>query len=105
MRLALATAIILFPLCAYAAGSDDTEPPVPTETTTECEKGKVFDDKTKECVVPTDARLDDDMRFRAVRELAWAGRPLEALSVLDAMTEGETARVLTYRMLKALNKN
>lgn len=78
-----------------AAGSDD-EPPKTTKTTTECEKGKIWDEKTKACVDAQDSRLDDDTRFDAVRELAYAGRPDEALDVLAAMTEGETDRVLTY---------
>jgi Flp pilus assembly protein TadD len=91
------TALSLMPATgAFAAGSDDTEPPTPTETTTECKDGQVWDAETKKCVAPEDARLDDDTRFKAVRELAWAGRPEEALAVLAAMQEGETDRVLTY---------
>lgn len=87
----------LLPLPALAAGSDDTEPPAPSETTTICENGQVWDAQAAACVNPEDARLDDDTRFRAVRELAWAGRPLEARRVLAAMTEGETDRVMTYQ--------
>lgn len=87
----------LFGAPAFAAGSDDTAPPTPTETTAKCKDGQVWDEKTKACIAPTDARLDDDTRFRAVRELAWAGRPEEALTVLQAMAEGDTDRVLTYK--------
>ena len=32
-----------------------------------------------------------------MRELAYAGRPDEAMAILATMTEGETARVLTYQ--------
>ncbi|MES2145358.1 MAG: tetratricopeptide repeat protein [Pseudomonadota bacterium] len=87
----------LMPFAALAAGSDDTEPPKPTETTTVCEKGLIWDDKTEKCVEPVKEGLNDDQRFRAVRELAYAGRPDDALIVLATMTEGDTDRVLTYR--------
>lgn len=46
--------------------------------------------------MPKAAFLDDDTRFRAVRELAWAGRPEDALIVLAARTKGKTDRVLTH---------
>jgi tetratricopeptide (TPR) repeat protein len=97
MRLAAVLILSILPSAALAVGSDDTEPPTPTETTKECKDGQVWDEKTQGCVAPTDARLDDDTRFGAVRELAWAGRPQDALVVLAAMTEGDSDRVLTYR--------
>jgi len=97
MRMILAAALVFVPFAASAVGSDDSEPPKPTETTTECEKGLVWDEKTKSCVKPEDQSLNDDQRFGAVRELAYAGRPDDALRVLAAMTEGETSRVMTYR--------
>jgi tetratricopeptide (TPR) repeat protein len=87
----------LMPFAAFAAGSDDTEPPKPTETTTVCEEGLVWDVKIEKCVKPDDLSLNDDQRFKAVRELAYAGRPDDALVVLATMTEGDTDRVLTYR--------
>lgn len=86
----------LLPLAARAAGSDDTEPPPATETSQTCKDGQVWEPKSQTCVNPEDARLDDDSRFRAVRELAWAGRPDDARRVLAAMTEGATDRVMTY---------
>lgn len=85
-----------FPIFAFAAGSDNAEPPKPTETTTECKKGEVWDEKTKACLKADGATLDDDTRFDAVRELAYAGRPEEALAILATMHEGKTDRVLTY---------
>lgn len=96
MRILLPLALITLPFAAFAAGSDDTAPPTPTETTTQCTDGQVWDEKTKACVAPEDARLEDDTRFRAVRELAWAGRQDDARRVLAAMTEGPTDRVMTY---------
>jgi tetratricopeptide (TPR) repeat protein len=97
MRILLAAAITLAPQLAFAAGSDDTEPPTPTETTTECAEGTVWDEKTSTCIKAEESSLNDDQRFGAVRELAYAGRPDEALVILATMTEGETARVLTYQ--------
>ncbi|HOZ33649.1 MAG TPA: hypothetical protein PLM52_12280 [Tabrizicola sp.] len=97
MRMILAAALALTPQLALAAGSDDSEPPTPTETTTECAKGEVWDEKTEKCVTAEESSLNDDQRFGAVRELAYANRPDEAMAILDLMTEGETARVLTYR--------
>lgn len=97
MRIILAAAFALAPQLALAVGSDDSQPPTPTETTTECEKGTVWDEKTKTCIQAEDQSLNDDQRFGAVRELAYAGRYDEALHVLATMTEGETSRVLTYQ--------
>lgn len=97
MRVATALFLSFLPAVAWAVGSDDSDPPKPTATTTTCENGQVWDDKTKACVNPQSGQLDNDTRFQAVRELAWAGRPDEALMVLATMTEGDTDRVLTYR--------
>jgi tetratricopeptide (TPR) repeat protein len=98
MRLTTALLIsTILPFAAFAAGSDDKAPPTPTETTTKCEKGFVWDEKTKTCIAPDDQSLNDDIRFKAVRELAYADRPEEALLVLATMTEGDTDRVLTYK--------
>mgnify|MGYP000915278566 FL=1 len=97
MRLILAATLALAPQFALAVGSDDSQPPKPTATTTECEKGTVWDEKTKTCVTAEDSSLNDDQRFGAVRELAYAGRYDEATAVLAAMREGETSRVMTYR--------
>lgn len=97
MRMILAGALILAPHLGLAAGSDDSEPPKPTATTTECAKGEVWDEKTASCIKAEDQSLNDDQRFGAVRELAYAGRYDEAMQVLAAMREGETSRVMTYQ--------
>ncbi|OYW48869.1 MAG: hypothetical protein B7Z31_14835, partial [Rhodobacterales bacterium 12-65-15] len=75
MRVFLAAALAFAPAFAFAAGSDDSEPPKPTETTTECARGEVWDEKTRTCIKAEGAGLTDDQRFGAVRELAYAGRP------------------------------
>ena len=97
MRMILAVALALAPQFALAAGTEDTAPPKPTETTTECAKGEVWDEKTKACIKAEDSSLNDDQRFGAVRELAYAGRNDEAMAILATMTEGETSRVMTYQ--------
>ena len=88
---------LALPGTAQAVGSDSTEPPKPTQTTTKCEEGLIWDDKEKKCVKIQDSRLDDDTLFRAVRELAYAGRLTDAEATLARMTEGDSDRVLTYR--------
>ena len=97
MRLFLAAALTAIPMSALAVGTDDTTPPEPTETTTKCEEAMVWSEEQQKCVKPEDSALNNDVRFRAVRELAYAGRPEEALIVLATMTEGDTDRVLTYK--------
>lgn len=97
MRMILAATLAFVPHLAFAAGSDDSEPPTPTETTTDCEKGTVWDEKTKTCIKAEDSSLNDDQRYDAVRELAYAQRHDEALAILATMTEGDTSRVMTYQ--------
>ena len=94
-RLILAAALML-PTAAFAAGSTDSSPPKPTETTKVCKDGKIWDKKTKSCVNAQESRLDDDTRYAAVRELAYAGKYADALSVLAAMSDQSESRVLTY---------
>lgn len=89
-------ALCALPYAALAAGSDDTAPPVKTQTSEDCKKGEIWDEKTSLCVAPETTGMNDDQRFLAVRELAYAGRPEDALRVLASMTEGKTDRVLTY---------
>lgn len=96
MRIFLAATLALVPQLALAVGDDESEPPTPTETTTQCEEGTVWDEKTKTCIKAEDTSLNDDQRYGAVRELAYAGRHDEALAILATMTEGETSRVMTY---------
>ncbi|MCX7888164.1 MAG: tetratricopeptide repeat protein [Rhodobacteraceae bacterium] len=92
------TATLAFPEGVFAAGSsDDSDPPAKTETTTKCDEGLVWDEEKKECVKPDDQSLNDDERFRAVREYAYYGAPEAGLAVLASMTEGDTDRVMTYR--------
>lgn len=96
MRRLILAASLMMPVAAFAAGSTDTSPPKPTETTKVCKDGKVWDKKTKSCVNAKESRLDDDTRYAAVRELAYAGKYADALTVLAAMSDQHESRVLTY---------
>ena len=97
MRLTtLALITCLTPAVAFAAGSGSSNPPTTTKTSTECEAGQVFDEKTSACVDKSSSLIDDDQRYEAVRELAYAGQYDRALGVLDEM-EASDSRVLTYR--------
>ncbi|HMS96898.1 MAG TPA: tetratricopeptide repeat protein [Tabrizicola sp.] len=97
MRLIVTAMLAFVPHLALAAGDGGDDPPKPTETTAECEAGMVWDEKTETCVEAEEQSLNDDQRYRAVRELAYAGRYTDAMKILATMTEGETARVMTYR--------
>lgn len=94
--LTLAAALALPAGMALAAGSDSSDPPETTETTTQCEDGMVWDASTEQCVEAESRLLDDDARYAAVRELAYAGRTREAQAVLATMADQDAGRVLTY---------
>jgi tetratricopeptide (TPR) repeat protein len=82
---------------AFAVGDTKDSEPTQTETTKTCKKGEVWDDKKKACVKIQDSMLDDDTYYENARELAYAGRYADALSVLARMQEGDSDRVLTYK--------
>jgi len=93
MRILLATALSLsLPATALlAAGSnEETAPPK-----IKCEDGKTYDKKTKTCVNPEESNLDADGLYDAVRQLAYAGRYIDAQRLLESMPS-EDDRRLTY---------
>ncbi len=96
LAICLTTALALSPVTAFAVGSDDDTPPQPTNTTETCENGQIWDEDSEACVDADDARLDDDARFGAAREFAYAGHPLDAQSALMAMSDQSEDRVQTY---------
>ena len=63
----------------FAAGSDSTVPPKPTETTEICSSGQIFDATTKTCLDAKAEVFDDDARYHAAREMAYAGQYTQAL--------------------------
>lgn len=120
LRTLILTAAIALPLAlpttGFAAGSDSTAKPKATETTQNCFKARQWDPETKayvrfsqkvngvwdaslkKCVRPDKtSHLDSDTLYKAVRELAYAGRFGEVQQVLDQMPDQLDDRVLTYR--------
>ena len=85
------------PALAFAAGSGSSSAPKPTETTSECKGGKIYDSKTQSCVDASQSSLNDNERYLAVRELAYAGALDRATRVLDAFEDPADDRALTYR--------
>lgn len=96
MRVSVLALALTCPLPALAVGGLDEDPPRPTETTTVCTDGTVWDADSKSCAAPQESRLDDDTLYRAARELAYAGQYEAAQSVLAAMSDPTEDRVLTY---------
>ena len=98
MRLSIAlTSATLLAAPAFAVGTNDDSPPVQTETTTSCEDGQIFDEKTKACVDADKQSFNDDDRYNAVRELAYAGEYDRALKVIRSAENPQASRFLTYR--------
>ncbi|MHA7886500.1 tetratricopeptide repeat protein [Roseicyclus sp.] len=82
---------------ALAVGPDD-DPPTPTETTTECAEGTVWDGETQACVAIEESAqaTDPEALITTVRELAYAGRHGDALALLARAPDQGDTMVLTY---------
>lgn len=82
---------------ALSVGSNEEEaPPRPSETTTVCEEGQVWDADLSVCV-PIEEATEDNAALRPiVRELAYADRFADASALLDRMP-ADDGFVLTYR--------
>lgn len=100
MRLALVPVTVLvtaLALPALAAGSGDSTPPKPTNTSKTCDDGMVWDEKTSACIKSSASLLTDDDRYFAARELAYEGRYVSAMMVLDSAENQNDPRILNYR--------
>lgn len=97
MQKALILLICLSATQTFAAGSDDSAEPKPTETTTACEEGQIFDESTQACVDSDAQSFNDDQRYDAVRELAYAGAYDRALTVLNTAANPQAPRFLNYQ--------
>lgn len=97
MRHLLLTALLIAPTAVFPAGGDSFTPPTQTQTTKTCSKGQIWDDASKSCVDSSQSSLDDDQRYQAVRELAYAGAYDRAAAVLDSFADARDDRALTYR--------
>lgn len=95
MRLITLT-LALFPMAAFAVGSDMDTPPTPSETTTTCAEGLVWDLATQSCMTPEASTNDDSAHLNDVRELAYVGQYKAALNVLDTMENPQSSMALTY---------
>ncbi|MEM6758210.1 MAG: tetratricopeptide repeat protein [Pseudomonadota bacterium] len=114
LRTLILTTAIALPTLAYAKGDDS--PPKQTQTTKDCfqarqwdpEIGKwvrfsqpvngVWDASIRKCVRPDrTGYLGEDTLYKAVRELAYAGRYDDAITVLDQMPDQTSDQVMTYR--------
>lgn len=88
---------------AFAVGSDDTDPPAPTDATIVCEDGFMPnpDPETVEtlgaCVpIEDQAGLEADRLYELAREFAYFDRLEDAQAVLMLMPDQTDDRVLTY---------
>ena len=90
---ALFLALTGFP--SWAVGSNDDEPPTPSETTTTCDEGLIWDDATKNCVALEDTSNDQASLYRNLRELAWAGRLADARRILKQLPVSD--ETMTYQ--------
>ncbi len=95
MRLITLT-LALFPMAAIAAGGGGDTAPKPSETTTTCAEGLVWDLATESCMDPATSTNDDTARLDDVRELAYDGQYLAALNVLDTLENPQAPLALTY---------
>lgn len=96
MRTLLTTAALLIAAPALSLGTRDEAPTNPTATSTKCEDGQIWDPKTETCVEPKESRFNDDQRFEAARELAFADRYQDALKVLATAQNPQDPRILNY---------
>ena len=81
---------IALSLAAHAAGGDVDTPPKPTQTTTECSDGQIFVEADKQS-------FNDNDRYKAVRELAYAGAYDRAAKILASADLPNDPRFLNYR--------
>ncbi|SFS15941.1 tetratricopeptide repeat protein [Yoonia litorea] len=95
MRMTTLT-LALFPVAALAAGGGSMTPPEPSETTTVCAEGLVWDEATQSCLTPSESTNDDSARLDDARELAYEGYLQAALDVLETMEDQNDSMVLTY---------
>ena len=95
MRL-ITFALALAPMAAFAAGGGTSTPPTPSETTTVCEEGMVWDLATETCLPPEESTNEDSARLNDVRELAYEGYLQAALEVLETMENQNDTMTLTY---------
>lgn len=90
-----AVGFLLAAPASHAVGPEDDSPPAPTPTTTACEDGTVWDAARMACVSIEQSALPEDILRRTARELAYAGRSDDALSLLALSSDPAGSEVLT----------
>jgi len=92
--LILLMSLLLSTHLAFAA--DDEPEPEPTQNTKTCKKGKVWDDGQRECIKIKNSQFSDDQIFQIARELAYADRFDDAISLLNMAANEDDPRILNY---------
>ena len=95
-RVILLVALLGAGFAAAKDGDRNSTPPKPTQTTKQCNAGKIWDTRSKRCVTVKSDLLDDDALYDAVREFAYAGQFENAQAALAEMSDQGSDRVLTY---------
>lgn len=95
--IAAAAALALLATPSLAVDSYEDTPPKQTQTSSECSNAQIWDEKTQTCVDARESHLDDDIRYDAARELAYAGQYANALKVLAAADNPQDPRILNYK--------
>ncbi|MEP2641506.1 tetratricopeptide repeat protein [Roseobacter sp.] len=90
----LLSVVFLIPSMALAAGGGGGDAP-PKKPVASCDGAQVYDEKTKTCVNPKESNLGVDEIYLAVRQLAYAGRYLDAQTLTQALPQDHMGR-LTY---------
>lgn len=82
-------ALVVGPPAAFAAGDGGSG-------SQDCGAGKVYDKKSKKCVVQKSGAVDDDSLYEAGRMLALNGKYEEAIKVLSLAQNKSDPRILNY---------
>ncbi|MFW5655934.1 MAG: tetratricopeptide repeat protein [Roseicyclus sp.] len=95
IRTTLALVALIGATPVLAVAPEDQSPPAPTPTTTACADGQVWDDTEDACISIEQSALSEEILRSTARELAYAGRSGDALSLLSRSTAPGTSEVLT----------
>jgi len=85
MHLVLAALLLGRPSAVFAVGDEDDDPPVSSETTTDCTAGEVWDIATESCLPPGESTDDKQSTRLDIRKLAYAGRLDDAQALLSRL--------------------
>lgn len=94
MKRAILSALVALsiPTFAFAAGDGGGS----NEPAPKCKAGEVYDQTTKKCKAASRGAVDDDSLYAAARDLAYAERPQEAITLLKLASNQRDPRILNY---------